>query len=156
MIAATASRRSPTQRRSQQTVKAMLEAVLRILKREGFDAVTTNRIAEVAGVSIGSVYQYFPNKRAIFIALHTRHVEQIDRVIQTALVEKPTRPCRNSSMPSSTPWSARTPPILSCTNSSRPRYRTVRMARSPSPPGFMASFAWRSPQSNRALAQPRS
>jgi len=58
-----------------------------VLKREGFDAITTNRVAEVAGVSIGSVYQYFPNKRAIFVALHQRHIEEIDRIVETTLVE---------------------------------------------------------------------
>ncbi len=81
------SRRRPVQTRARQTVEAILDAVIRILKREGFDAVTTNRIAEVAGVSIGSLYQYFPDKRAIFAALHRRHVEEVDRAIQTALIE---------------------------------------------------------------------
>jgi len=57
------------------------------LKREGFDAITTNRIAEVAGVSIGSLYQYFPDKRAIFVALHQRHIEEIDRMVETTLVQ---------------------------------------------------------------------
>jgi AcrR family transcriptional regulator len=80
-------RRKPTQRRARQTVEAILDAVIRILKREGFAAVTTNRIAEVAGVSIGSLYQYFPDKRAIFASLHRRHIDQIDRRIQTTLVE---------------------------------------------------------------------
>jgi AcrR family transcriptional regulator len=68
------SRRKPKQPRSRQTVEAILDAVVRILKREGFAAITTNHIAEVAGVSIGSLYQYFPDKRAIFVALHGRHV----------------------------------------------------------------------------------
>ena len=86
------SRREPKQHRARQTVDAILDAVIRILKREGFDAITTNHIAEVAGVSIGSLYQYFPDKRAIFVALHRRHVEEIDRVIQTALVEHSTSP----------------------------------------------------------------
>jgi AcrR family transcriptional regulator len=81
------ARRLPTQLRARQTVEAILDAVVRILKREGFEAVTTNRIAKVGGVSIGSVYQYFPDKRAIFSALHERHVEQIDRIVQSALVE---------------------------------------------------------------------
>jgi AcrR family transcriptional regulator len=83
----TSARRRPQQRRARQTVEAVLDAVIRLLKREGSRAITTNRIAEVAGVSIGSVYQYFPDKRAIFTALHQRHVEQIDRLIQNALVE---------------------------------------------------------------------
>jgi AcrR family transcriptional regulator len=83
----TLHRREPRQRRARQTVEAILDAVVRILKREGFDAITTNHIAEIAGVSIGSLYQYFPDKRAIFVALHGRHIEEIDRVIQSTLVE---------------------------------------------------------------------
>jgi AcrR family transcriptional regulator len=85
-------RRKPQQRRARQTVDAILDAVVRILKREGFSAVTTNRIAEVAGVSIGSVYQYFPDKRAIFVALHQRHIEQIDRMVETKLIEHAASP----------------------------------------------------------------
>jgi AcrR family transcriptional regulator len=80
-------RRKPTQHRARQTVEAILDAVIRILKRQGIAAVTTNRIAETAGVSIGSLYQYFPHKRAIFAALHRRHLDQIDRVIQTTLLD---------------------------------------------------------------------
>ena len=83
-------RRQPTQRRAHRTVEAVLDAVLRVLKREGFEAITTNRIAEVAGVSIGSVYQYFPDKRAIFVALHQRHIEQIDRMIESTLIQHAT------------------------------------------------------------------
>lgn len=85
--ARTSVRRRPKQRRARQTVEAVLDAVIRLLKRGGSEAITTNRIAEVAGVSIGSVYQYFPDKRAIFTALHQRHVDQIDRMVQTKLVE---------------------------------------------------------------------
>lgn len=81
------TRRKPQQRRARQTVEAILDAVLRIVKREGVSRVTTNRIAEVAGVSIGSVYQYFPDRRSIFVALHRRHVEEIDRLVERTLVE---------------------------------------------------------------------
>jgi|SRR5271163_2644121 AcrR family transcriptional regulator len=86
----TAVRRRPRQRRAHQTVEAVLDAVSRVLKREGVKAVTTNRIAEVAGVSIGSVYQYFPDKRAIFVALHERHIQEIDRLVEAKLVENAT------------------------------------------------------------------
>jgi AcrR family transcriptional regulator len=85
-------RRQPQQRRARHTVEAVLDAVVRILKREGFAAVTTNRVAEVAGVSIGSVYQYFPDKRAIFIALHERHVGAIDRLVEAKLLEHAASP----------------------------------------------------------------
>jgi AcrR family transcriptional regulator len=80
-------RRRPQQRRARQTVEAVLDAVIRILKREGFDAITTNRIAEVAGVSIGSVYQYFADKRSIFVMLHSRHISEIDRLVENKLLE---------------------------------------------------------------------
>jgi AcrR family transcriptional regulator len=85
---ASVARREPTQRRALQTVEAVLDAVVRVLKQHGVEGVTTNRIAEVAGVSIGSVYQYFPDKRAIFTALHDRHVAQVSRVIDATLVEQ--------------------------------------------------------------------
>jgi AcrR family transcriptional regulator len=80
------------QRRARHTVEAILDAVTRILKRDGVDVITTNRIAEVAGVSIGSLYQYFPDKRAIFAALHRRHIEQVDHALQDALVRHAASP----------------------------------------------------------------
>lgn len=86
------SRREPRQRRARHTVEAILDAVVRILKRGGVAAVTTNRIAEVAGVSIGSVYQYFPDKRAIFVALHDRHVRQIGAMVGAKLIEHAASP----------------------------------------------------------------
>ena len=82
-----ASRRQPRQRRSRQTVEALLGAVVRVLKKHGVEGVTTNRIAETAGISIGSVYQYFPDKQAIFKALHDRHVDQIESVVAGVLLE---------------------------------------------------------------------
>jgi AcrR family transcriptional regulator len=80
-------RRQPVQQRAQITVDAMLDAAVKLLKRGGVSYITTNRIAETAGVSIGSVYQYFPNKRAIFIALHERHINQVDFVMQRRIME---------------------------------------------------------------------
>ena len=63
-------------------MEVVLEAVPRVLKRHGAAAVTTNRVAEAAGVSIGSLYQYFPDKQAIFRALHERHVDGVRKVIE--------------------------------------------------------------------------
>ena len=74
-------RRKPRQKRAQVTVEAMLDAAVVLLKRNGAQAITTNRIAETAGVSIGSVYQYFPNKHAVFAALHERHIGLVSGVI---------------------------------------------------------------------------
>jgi AcrR family transcriptional regulator len=81
------ARREPRQQRSRQTVDAVLDAVSLVLKRHGPDAVTTNRITETAGVSIGSLYQYFPDKQAIYSALHQRHVAEVRRVIDGTLAE---------------------------------------------------------------------
>ncbi|MCA9490006.1 MAG: TetR/AcrR family transcriptional regulator [Myxococcales bacterium] len=58
-------RKKATQPRAQETVRALREAAARILATEGPDRLTTNRVAEVAGVGIGSLYQYYPNKAAI-------------------------------------------------------------------------------------------
>jgi AcrR family transcriptional regulator len=65
-------RKLPAQSRSNATVDAVLEAAARILERYGFEGYTTNAIAERAGVSIGSFYQYFPNKDAVTVALLER------------------------------------------------------------------------------------
>ena len=85
-------RRRPQQRRARETVAAILDAAVRLMKREGLGSLTTNRIAEVAGVSIGSVYQYFPDKSSIFIVLHQRHVDEIDRLIAATLIEHAASP----------------------------------------------------------------
>jgi AcrR family transcriptional regulator len=65
----------------------MLDAVTVVLKRHGPDGVTTNRISEAAGFSIGSLYQYFPDKQAIYRALHERHVNEVRAAITQALAE---------------------------------------------------------------------
>jgi AcrR family transcriptional regulator len=69
-------RKLPKQARSQTTVEAILEAAAQIFERYGYAAGTTNRIAERAGVSIGSLYQYFPNKDAILVALVHQHLAE--------------------------------------------------------------------------------
>ena len=70
-------RKRPTQERAQFTVDAILEATTYILVRSGWRGLTTNSIAERAGVNIASLYQYFPNKEAIVAELRHRHVSQL-------------------------------------------------------------------------------
>ncbi len=77
-----ALRKLPQQERSRETVRAILDGATRVLSREGYDRASTNRIAEVAGVSIGSVYQFFPNKEAIFAALRKRFFDELTVVFQ--------------------------------------------------------------------------
>jgi AcrR family transcriptional regulator len=81
------TRREPKQQRARQTVDAVLEGVQRVLRRQGAEAITTNRVAEAAGVSIGSLYQYFPDKQAIFTALHDRHVDGVRQVIERTMID---------------------------------------------------------------------
>lgn len=81
----TAPRRRPRQERSKQTVDVLLTATARVLAREGAAQATTNRIAEVAGVSIGSLYQYFPNKAALIEALRERFDRQFDERVRGRL-----------------------------------------------------------------------
>ena len=66
-------RKRPQQARSKATVDTILDAAARVLRERGYDDATTNRIAEVAGVSVGSLYQYFPNKESLVRALIERH-----------------------------------------------------------------------------------
>jgi AcrR family transcriptional regulator len=80
-------RKSASQERSRLTVDALLEATARILIKEGFDKASTNRIAEVAGVSVGSLYQYFPCKEALVAALIDRHNSQIMQAVRGELAE---------------------------------------------------------------------
>jgi AcrR family transcriptional regulator len=85
-------RRTPKQRRAQETVEAVLDAVARLVKREGVEGVTTNGIAATAGISIGSLYQYFPDKRAILVAVRDRHVDEMARLVERKLIEHAAEP----------------------------------------------------------------
>jgi AcrR family transcriptional regulator len=67
-------RREPSQDRAVATCNAILEASAQLLTKIGYTKLTTNKIAEFAGVSIGSLYQYFPNKEAILVKLLEMHI----------------------------------------------------------------------------------
>lgn len=71
----TSPRKSPRQERSRLTVERILDAAARIFQEQGYVGTTTNEIADEAEVSVGSLYQYFPNKDAILVALTRRHIE---------------------------------------------------------------------------------
>ena len=76
-----AARKGPKQQRSKVTVSAILDATVRVLEQEGSDAATTSRIAEVAGVSVGTLYQYFANRDAILDALQDREFERASEMM---------------------------------------------------------------------------
>ena len=81
----TTPRKRPRQARSRDTVDAILAATARVLVKVGFDGLTTNGVAEAAGVSIGSLYQYFPNKEALVAALIEHHVEAMNAAVLSEL-----------------------------------------------------------------------
>ncbi|MGW1422050.1 TetR/AcrR family transcriptional regulator [Bradyrhizobium manausense] len=83
----TKPRKNALQERSRATVDALVEATARILVREGFEKTSTNRIAEVAGVSVGSLYQYFPSKEALVAAVIDRHHEEIMGIVRATLCD---------------------------------------------------------------------
>jgi AcrR family transcriptional regulator len=88
----TSPRKKPRQERSQATVDAILDATARVLCNTGYDRASTNRIALAAGVSVGSLYQYFPSKEALVAALAERHTEQMTSLVKRKLHEVSTMP----------------------------------------------------------------
>jgi AcrR family transcriptional regulator len=81
----TTPRRQPVQARSTQVVAAILKAAVHVLEREGAQRFTTIRVAKAAGVSIGSLYQYFPNKHAILYRLQLDEWEKTGETIDAIL-----------------------------------------------------------------------
>jgi AcrR family transcriptional regulator len=90
--APTNPRKEASQGRSRATVNALVEATARILVKEGFDKASTNRIAAVAGVSVGSLYQYFPSKEALVAAVIDRHQQEIMQVVRGELAQVASQP----------------------------------------------------------------
>jgi len=78
-------RRIPRQSRSRALVEAILGATARVLTEHGYAGTNTNLVAERAGVSVGSVYQYFPNKDSLITALHERHALEMHAAMEAAL-----------------------------------------------------------------------
>ncbi|KAA5841736.1 TetR/AcrR family transcriptional regulator [Pseudomonas chlororaphis] len=81
------SRKAPKQARSTELVAAILEAATQVLAKEGAQRFTTARVAEKAGVSIGSLYQYFPNKAAILFRLQSDEWQQTTQMLRSILEE---------------------------------------------------------------------
>jgi AcrR family transcriptional regulator len=91
-IPSTKPRKSASQARSRLTIDALLEATARVLTKEGYDRASTNKIAAVAGVSIGSLYQYFPSKEALVAAVIDRHMHDMLQLVREALIKAAPRP----------------------------------------------------------------
>ncbi|EJN10305.1 TetR/AcrR family transcriptional regulator [Herbaspirillum sp. YR522] len=75
-----ASRRVPKQERAEHRIRQMLATTEKLISKRGLEAVTMTEIAAVAGMSIGALYQYFPNKDAIASAMRTAYAQEMDRL----------------------------------------------------------------------------
>jgi AcrR family transcriptional regulator len=89
-------RKSPRQTRSIATVAVILEAATRVLARESLEGFNTNRVAEVAGVSVGSVYQYFPNKAALVTALIDRAQGELADALEALVAQLEAAPLQDA------------------------------------------------------------
>ena len=81
----TKARKEPLQQRSRETVAVILEAAARVLEARGLEGYNTNAVAERGGISVGSVYQYFPNKDALTLALITRFEDALLAKVRDAV-----------------------------------------------------------------------
>src|SRR5882762_3242399 len=81
-------RKSPVQARSAASVDAILEATIQVLLQVGKERLTTTKVASRAGVSVGTLYQYFPNKSALLKAALKRHMDEITEAVDLACHEQ--------------------------------------------------------------------
>jgi AcrR family transcriptional regulator len=89
-------KKQATQPRARATVDALLEATARILVKEGYDRASTNRIANAAGVSIGSLYQYYPSKEALVAGVVDRHMQDMTNVLHGELAKVMAQPVKTA------------------------------------------------------------
>ena len=85
-------RKSPIQARSGATVEAVHEAAIQVLLADGLAKFTTTRVADRAGVSVGTLYQYFPNKQALLFAILSRHFEEIAAALEAIPLTRDRQP----------------------------------------------------------------
>src|ERR1700754_2302730 len=77
-------RKTPVQARSTATVEAIAEATIQVLLSDGVDRLTTTRVAERAGVSVGTLYQYYPNKQSLLFAVLSAHLDKVASTVEAA------------------------------------------------------------------------
>ena len=94
----TSPRKAPRQERSKATVDAIVGAMTRVLIKEGWDAASTNRVAKEAGVSVGSLYQYFPSKEALVLAVMEKHAREMTARLQQRMLQLATAPLEEATV----------------------------------------------------------
>lgn len=87
-------RKSPVQARSTASVDAIIEATIQVLLEVGKERLTTTKVALRAGVSVGTLYQYFPNKSALLRATLKRHLDEVTNAVELVCIEQRGRTLR--------------------------------------------------------------
>lgn len=126
-------RKTPQQQRSWQTRQRILDAAARVFADYGHAAGTTDRIAEAARLSVGSVYQYFPNKDSILLTLALAHIDESAATVRAALADIPTPATL-------TQWLPATVAAYADLHTRDPRLHRVLFEESPRPPELLARF----------------
>jgi AcrR family transcriptional regulator len=125
-------RKHPRQRRSRATVDAIVEAAAQVFAAVGYAGGSTNRIAEKAGVAIGSLYEYFPNKAAILVAVAERHLDRMLAEIE-GMLDDP-----QAGSPSLAVWIARFVEAMLEVHERNPKLSHVVLSEAPHPPELHA------------------
>ena len=115
-------RKQPKQRRSVATVTAILDAAARILTETGYATASTNRIAERAGVSIGSLYEYFPGKEAVFGELRRREAQKAYAELMTRSRPDDPRDAIRHLVSARLRWMRRNPALYAALETEVPRH----------------------------------
>jgi AcrR family transcriptional regulator len=87
-------RKTPVQARAAVTVESISEATIQVLLMQGADRLTTTRVAERAGVSVGTLYQYYPNKQSLLFAALADHLEKVATAVEAASERSRKKPLR--------------------------------------------------------------
>jgi len=85
-------RKTPVQRRAAVTVDAISEATIQVLLKQGINQLTTTRVAERAGVSVGTLYQYYPNKQSLLFAVLAEHLNTVASAVENACLRARGKP----------------------------------------------------------------
>jgi AcrR family transcriptional regulator len=123
-------RKTPIQQRARRTRERILAGAAHVFAEYGYASGTTDRIAAAAGLSVGSLYQYFPNKDAILLVLAQKHLDQTADVIRETLAE--TRPAPV--------WLAALTKGVVELHAENPRLHQVLFEEAPRPPELLARF----------------
>jgi AcrR family transcriptional regulator len=94
----TKARKNASQERSKATVDALIAATARVLVKEGYDHASTNKLADAAGVSIGSLYQYFPSKEALVAGVIERHIDGMLEVVRASAARVALMPIKEAAL----------------------------------------------------------